>query len=189
MKQKLFLGIFLIFAIKSFSQDSKYSLELNFPIPIDDNFIGNNYSGIIDVGAKVRFTNLKTINIGVSLNGGVLTNNSNQSVRVTSYIIQPRVFGELAIKSISKLHPSIGLGYAILSFNALGSNNGSDLLKVNDAQSGVNFNLGLSYDITERLFAQGQFDFIKLVDNNNVPDLKFNRNVNILKIGLGYRLK
>ena len=188
MKQKLFLGIFLIFAIKSFSQDSKYSIELNFPIPIDDNFIGKNYSGIIDIGARVRFTNLKVINIGASLNGGVLTNNSNQSVKVKSYIIQPRIFGELAIKSISKLHPSIGLGYAVMSFNALGSNNGSDLLKVNDTQSGVDFNFGLSYDITERLFAQGQFDFIKLGDKKEVPDIKYNRNVNILKIGLGYRL-
>ena len=188
MKQKLFLGILLIFAIKSFSQDSKYSLELNFPIPIDDNFIGRNYSGILDIGAKVRFTNLKTINVGVSLNGGMLTNNSNQSVKVKSYIIQPRVFGELAIKSISKLHPSIGLGYAIMTFNALGLNNGSDILEVKDTQSGVNFNFGLSYDVTEKLFTQAQFDFIKLVVNNEVPDIKFNRNVNILKIGLGYRL-
>ncbi len=120
--------------------------------------------------------------------GGMLTNNSYQSVKVKSYIIQPRVFGELVIKSINKLHPLIGLGYAIMAFNALGSNNGFEILEVNNTQSGVNFNFGLSYDITESLFAQAQFDFIKLVVNNEVPDIKFNRNGNILKIGLGYRL-
>ncbi len=188
MIQKLFLGILLFFAIKSFSQNSKYSLELNFPIPVDNNFIGNNYSGIIDLGARVRFSNLNVINIGASLNGSVLTNNSTQSVRVTSYIIQPRIFVELAVKSISKLHPSIGLGYAIMTFNALGSSNGSNFLKVNNTQSGVNFNFGLSYDIAKRFFVQGQFNFIKLGVNNEVSDIKFNRNVNILKIGIGYQL-
>ena len=119
MKQKLILGILLIFVIKSFSQDSKYSLELNFPIPVDENFIGENYSGLIDLGAKARFTNLKTINIGASLNVSVLTNNSIQNTRVKSYIIQPRVFGELFVKIASKLHPSFALGYAIMTFNAL----------------------------------------------------------------------
>lgn len=188
MMQKLFLGILLIFAIKSFSQDSKYSLELNFPIPVDENFIGKNYSGIIDFGAKARFTKLKTVNVGASLNVGMLVNNWTQNVKVRSYVIQPRVFGELFIKSISNLRPSIGLGYAIMAFNALGSNNGIDVSRLNETQSGLDFNLGLSYDITEMLFAQAQFDFIKLGVKNEIPGIKFNRNINILKIGLGYRL-
>lgn len=193
MKQKLLVILLLIFTIKSFSQDSKFSLELNYPIPIDKNFVGENYSGIVDFGADYRFASLSPVNIGVSLNGGVLVNNSNQNngfqdFKVTSYIIQPRIFGELDMEAIEKFHPTVGLGYTIMIFQASGTNNGFDVSGGSDTLSGINFNFGLAYDITEKLFAQIQYDFVKLVVDNDVPDTKFNTNVNILKIGLGYRL-
>jgi opacity protein-like surface antigen len=193
MKQKLLLTLLLIFSIKSFSQDSKFSFELNYPIPIDNNFIGKNYNGIIDVGVDYRIANLNPVNIGISLNGGILTNNSNQNkafqnFKVTSYVIQPRIFGELDLESIDKFHPSVGLGYTIMVFDASGINNGLDVSDANDTQSGFNFNFGLAYGITEKLFVQVQYDFIKLGVDNDASDMKFNTNVNILKIGLGYRL-
>ena len=193
MKQKFLLILLLIFSIKSFSQDSKFSLELNYPIPIDNNFVGENYNGIIDIGADYRIANLNPVNIGISLNGGVLVNNSNQNngfqnFKVTSYVVQPRIFGELDLESIDKFHPTIGLGYTIMVFNASGTNNGFDVSDASDTRSGFNFNFGLAYDITEKLFVQAQYDFVKLGVDNDVPDIKFNTNVNILKIGLGYRL-
>jgi opacity protein-like surface antigen len=193
MKQKFLLTLLLIFSIKSFSQDSKFSLELNYPITIDNNFVGENYNGIIDIGADYRIANLNPVNIGISLNGGVLVNNSNQNngflnFKVTSYVIQPRIFGELDLKSIDKFHPTVGLGYTIMVFNASGTNNGFDVSDASGTQSGFNFNFGLAYDITEKLFVQAQYDFVKLGVDNDVPDIKFNTNVNILKIGLGYRL-
>lgn len=193
MKQKLLLTLLLIFSIKSFSQDSKFSFELNYPIPIDNNFIGKNYNGIIDVGVDYRIANLNPVNIGISLNGGILTNNSNQNkafqnFKVTSYVIQPRIFGELDLESIDKFHPSVGLGYTIMVFDASGINNGLDVSDANDTQSGFNFNFGLAYGITEKLFVQVQYDFIKLEVDNDASDIKFNTNVNLLKIGLGYRL-
>ncbi len=193
MKQKLLLTLVLILTIKTFSQESKFSLELNFPIPVDNNFVGENYNGIIDIGIDYRIANLNPINIGVSLNSGVLVNNSNQNnglqdFKVTSYVIQPRLFGELDLESIEKLHPSVGLGYTIMVFNSSGTNNGFDVSDTNDTQSGINFNFGLAYNITEKLFAQVQYDFIKLGVDNDTPDTKFNTNINILKIGFGYRL-
>jgi opacity protein-like surface antigen len=193
MKQNFLLTLLLIFSIKSFSQDSKFSLELNYPIPIDNNFVGENYNGIIDIGADYRSANLNPVNIGISLNGGVLVNNSNQNngfqnFKVTSYVIQPRIFGELDLESMDKFHPTVGLGYTIMVFNASGTNNGFDVSDASDTQSGFNFNFGLAYDITEKLFVQAQYDFIKLGVDSDVPDIKFNTNVNILKIGLGYRL-
>ena len=193
MKQKLLFTLLLIFTIKSFSQDSKFSLELNYPIPIDKNFIGKNYSGIIDFGADYRFAKLNPINIGFSINGGVLINNSNQNngfqnFKVTSYVINPRIFGELDFKPIEKIHPIIGLGYTIIIFKASGTNNGFDVSDGSDTLSGVNVNLGLAYDIIEKLFVKIQYDFIKLGADNNVTDTTFNTNVNILKIGFGYRL-
>ena len=55
-------------------------------------------------------------------------------------------------------------------------------------ESGINLILGVAYDITKKLFTQVQYDFIKIGVDNEVPDTKYNRNINILKIGLGYRL-
>ena len=193
MKQKILLMLLLIFSIKSFSQDSKLSLELNYPIPIGNNFVGENYSGIIDIGTNYRLVDLNPINIGISLNGGVLVNNSNennrfQNFKVTSYLIQPRIFGELDLESIDKFHPTFGLGYSIMLFETSGTINGFDISDTSDTQSGLNFNFGLAYDITEKLFVQAQYDFIKLGVDNNVPNTKFNTNVNVVKIGLGLRL-
>lgn len=183
----------LISSIKSFSQDSKFSIELNYPILIDDNFIGENYNGIIDVGIGYDITNLNSINLGISVNGGVLVNNSNQNnglqdFKITSYVVQPRVFGELNLESLDKFHPSVGLGYTVMAFSASGTNNGFDVSDQSDTQSGFNFNFGIAYDINDRLVAKAQYDFVKLGVDSNVPDIKFNTNVNILKIGLGYKL-
>ncbi|AXP80689.1 hypothetical protein CJ739_1602 [Mariniflexile rhizosphaerae] len=193
MKQKLLLGLLLIFTIKSFSQDSKFSLELNYPIPIDKNFVGENYSGIIDLGAKFRFADLNLINIGASFNAGILVNNSNQNdgslnVTINSYLVQPRMYAELDLEALKKIHPAIGLGYTFMIFDASGTNNGIELSGASKTESGLNLNLGVAYDITNRLFAQVQYDYVKIKVDNEVPDVKYNTNVNLLKIGLGYRL-
>jgi len=193
MKQKL-LALLLIFSIKSFSQDSKFSIELNYPIPIDENFIGQNYNGIIDSGLKYRFMNLEFINIGASFNAGMYKNTKKDRLQpfdVTTYIFSPRVYAEFNIKSITKLHPSIGLGYSILNFRAdVDRFNNQNNLSVSSSENenGINFNLGAAYDITSKLFAQVQYDIIKMEVDNEVPDIKYNTSINILKIGLGYRL-
>jgi opacity protein-like surface antigen len=194
MKQKLLLTFLLIFTIKSFSQDSKFSIELNYPVPIDDNLIGRNYNGIIDAGLKYRLVNLDFINIGASFNAGMYKNTKDDRVQpfdVTTYIFSPRIYGEFNIKSLSKLHPSIGLGYSILNFRAdVDRFNNQNNLSVTSSESenGINLNLGVAYDITNELFVQVQYDFIKIGVENEVPDIKYNTNINIMKIGLGYRL-
>ena len=116
MKQYLLFGFLLIFTFSTFSQNSKFSIEANYPITIDNNFLGDDSYGIVDLGLKYRFAELNPIKIGVSLNGGVLIDNSNQNnspqdFLVTTYIIQPKVFAELNVESVEKLHPFLGLGY------------------------------------------------------------------------------
>jgi opacity protein-like surface antigen len=193
MKQTFLLVLILIFTIKSFSQDSKISLELHYPIPMDENFIGKNYTGILDLGAKFRFVDLNPINIGTSLNSGVLVNNSNpnngfQDFKVTSYVIQPRIFSELDLDTVKKLHPAIGIGYTFIIFDASGTNNGFDVSGASETLSGFNVNFGVAYDITDQIYAQVQYDFVKIAVDKNIPDVTYNTNINILKIGLGYRL-
>lgn len=193
MKQKLLLVLLLILSIKSFSQDSKLSIEMHYPIPIDQNFIGKSYNGIIDIGAKYRFSEITNINIGASINGGILANNTNdnngnQDFKVKSYLIQPKIFAELKIKSISKLHPSIGFGYTFMVFDASGTNNGFDVSGSSKTESGINANFGVAYDITNKIFIDIQYDYVKLKVDNEIPNTTFNSNVNLLKVGLGFRI-
>ncbi len=85
------------------------------------------------------------------------------------------LFGELNLKSIIKFHPSVDIGYTIMLFDISGTN----ISDSSNTQHGFNLNFGIAYDIFKNIFAQVQ---------DNVPDIKFNTNINILKIGLGYRL-
>ncbi len=194
MRQKLLLvALLFIFTIKLFSQNSKLSIEASFPIPIGDNFLEENYGGIVDVGAKYRFSELKILNIGASINGGFLKNSkadSNNLFDVNVFPIQPRIFAELNIEKLNKLHPQIGLGYSFLIFKAKSNGINPDFLETNidRTESGINLNLSLSYDITDKLFLQAQYDFIKTGVDNDVPNTKYNTNINILKFGLGLQI-
>lgn len=194
MLQKLLIALSLIFTINSFAQDSKFSVELNYPIPMDKNFVGQNYNGIIDLGLKYRFLDLDVLNIGASVNGGLLKTAENSMLNqrdVTAYTIQPRVFAELNIAAVNSLHPSIGLGYSFMIFNGttiVGDRPGEvHSTNVSTTEGGFNVNLGIAYDITTRFFGQIQYDFIKLGTKDDMPKIKYNTNVNILKVGLGYR--
>ncbi|MHB0756959.1 outer membrane protein [Polaribacter sp. M15] len=192
MKHQLILVFLIIFSIKSFSQNSKFSIELNYPIPIDENFIGENFNGIIDAGLKYRFTNLDLLSIGASFNYGILKNSKNDRIGlidVTAFSMQPRIFAELNSESISRFHPSVGLGYTFMTFNASDTESfNSNSSSLSQTESGFNLNLGMAYDITNELFIEVQYDFIKIGVDNEIPDIKYNTNINILKIGLGYRL-
>lgn len=194
MFQKLLISLFLIFTINSFAQDSKFSVELNYPIPVDKNFVGQNYNGIIDLGLKYRFLDLDLFNIGASVNGGLLKTAKNGMLNqrdVNAYTIQPRVFAELDIAAVKSLHPSIGLGYSFMIFSGttiVGDRPGEVYsTNVTMTEGGFNLNLGLAYDITTRFFGQIQYDFIMLGTKDGIPKIKYNTNVNILKVGLGYR--
>ncbi|WP_282042694.1 outer membrane beta-barrel protein [Winogradskyella flava] len=196
MKQKLLVTFLLIFAIKSFSQDSKFSVEANFPIPIGDNFLGENYNGIVDIGAKYRFLQNGIFSLGASVNFGYVRNSKsgatdlNQLFDVKIFPIQPRIFAEFSIPNLESLHPQIGLGYSILVYNAKADRINTSTLPadINDNESGFNLNVGFSYDLTNKFFLQAQYDFIKIEVEDNVPDIKYNTNISILKFGIGYRI-
>src|SRR5690606_20572806 len=150
MKQKLLLTFLLIFTIKSFSQDSKFSIEANFPIPIGDNFLGKNYNGIVDIGAKYRFLQNDLVNLGASVNFGYLQNTKsgatdlNQLFDVKIFPIQPRIFAEFNIPNLENLHPQIGLGYSVLVYNAKADGINTSVLPadIDDNESGFNLNIG-----------------------------------------------
>ncbi|MES2852363.1 MAG: outer membrane beta-barrel protein, partial [Bacteroidota bacterium] len=59
---------------------------------------------------------------------------------------------------------------------------------IDDNENGFNYNIGLSYDLTNKLFLQAQYDFIKIGVEDGIPDKSYNTNINILKFGIGYRI-
>ncbi len=196
MRQKLLLIFLLTVTIKTFSQDSKFSIEANYPIAIGDNFLGQNYNGLLDFGAKYRFSENEIVIIGASINFGFFQNTKsgatdlNQLFDVKIFPIQPRIFAEFIIPKLEKFHPQIGIGYSIVIYNADWAENRAANLPadLDDSESGFNFNVGIAYDLSEKFFIQGQYDFVKIGVEDGVPDLSYNTNINILKFGIGLRL-
>lgn len=175
----------------SFSQDSKFNLDVNYPTPIDDNFVGINFKGVIDLGFKYHFSTNKVVNLGISVNGGLFKRPKSDRLQPneTSMIaIQPRIFTQFKINKLQKLHPSIGLGYALMNFNIRDFDGFNSQINASENEGGININLSLVLDVSEKLYAQIQYDFIKTKPDAGIPDIKYNTKINIIKIGLGWRL-
>ena len=196
MRLRLTVILLMFFTIKSFSQDSKFSIDANYPIAIGNNFLGQNYNGLVDLGAKYKFSDNKIVDIGASINFGFFQNTKsgatalNQLFDVKVFPIQARIFAEFNIQNLKKLHPQIGLGYSIIIYDAVWRENTiADLpADIDDNENGFNYNIGLSYDLTNKLFLQAQYDFIKIGVEDGIPDKSYNTNINILKFGIGYRI-
>lgn len=188
MKQKLVLVVLLILSFQGFSQDSKFRLELNYPLTIDDNIIGRNYNGIVDAGLKYRLWDLGLVNLGAGVNAGFYKNTKEDRLPgpdTSTFILSPKIFAEFNIPAIPKLSPYAGVGYSVLFYKVKEYNMDDDI--VVDPLDGINLNAGVSFDITKWFFVQVQYDFIRLRLEEGTPDFKYNTNVNILKAGLGVR--
>lgn len=189
--KKVLLILLINLNLNLFSQESKLSIELNYPLPAGNNFIGKNYNGIIDIGGKYNVIDKDVLDFGVALNTGVLIFNNTdgfQNYKMHAFPIQPKIFCEFNIKSIEKLHPYTSLGYSFIIFKATGTNYGNDISDFNNTDSGINLNLGLSYDITKKFFVNAQFDYIKLNKEEDFPNTSYNTNINLVKFGIGFRL-
>jgi len=173
-----------------FAQDSKFSITLSYPYPFDKNFVGTNYTGVLDLGVQYRFVDAGLVKIGASMNGSYLVfpdNPAPQVNKINATFIQPRVFGELSLPSLDKFSPTFGIGYTFTSFKGnFVLIEGPGSFKEN--YNGLNLNLGFFYDITDRFFTHLHYDFIKVSSAEGAPDVKQNTNINLIKIGVGFRL-
>lgn len=198
-KMKRYLvNLLLLFSLVSFSQNSKFRFEASYPLPIDQNFIGEYYNGIADLGIKYEVKELSNFTFGVSLNSTLLKADRNEysflldeqvRYKVTAYSLEPRLFMELKLKSIPKLHPAFGVGYSFLFFTTKIKFSESTIPDNKSSQSGINTNLQMAYDISKRIYVQAQYDFILLTNlEGGIPKNKYNTNINLLKFGVGFRL-
>lgn len=196
--KKYLLITTLFLTITVFSQKTKFSVEANYPLPIDNNFVGENYDGIIDLGVKYQIKKLETVNLGVSVNSSYYTFEEEAffpafdeylKFKTSLYVIQPRFFCELNLKNVPKLHPYAGIGYSLFISKTKFSNSESNPNDESNNQSGLNLDLGLNYDITNRLYLTVSYNYFKLLQlDEAVPKTGYNTNVNILKMGVGFRI-
>ncbi|CAN0589482.1 unnamed protein product [Ectocarpus sp. 12 AP-2014] len=189
MNVKLLLGLLFLVSVTAFAQDKKWSVEANYPISIAGD-LGNDNPGVIDLGIKYRFLDLKVAKIGAGFNAGVFYDKLQSGLldpatardfTETNWLFQPKLFSEFQIPTIPKLKPSIGLGYTFIRSSFEGRAGGLTFDN-SDTEGGFNFNAGLSYDITDKLFVQGQYDFIGIS-----ADFEEDRYLGFLKFGLGFR--
>jgi Outer membrane protein beta-barrel domain len=180
--------------VLSQAQERKFSLEANYPLPIEDGFVFRNYTGIIDLGLKYRFYETEVFSLGAGINGGILIANFNtyySKIKTTNYIVQPKIITEFKLKN-SKIHPYVSLGWSFMTFVAEGNTSSLDVeqTKVYDSnsQGGINLTTGALFDVSKRVFINFQFDFTNLNKKGNVPNTSYNTQVLLLKAGVGFRI-
>lgn len=186
--------IFLLFSLPlshCFSQDKKWSLEVNYPIPVDNNFVGHNFLGIFDIGAKYRILDTELLNFGAGLNAGIMKFQNKEEFEhylLFNYYFQPKIFAELDIEHLPEFRPFAYAGYSLMIFRADGTNYTNDLYYTSETLRGYSFGLGLVYDIAQNLFIQLQYDFTRLTGENINSASPYRLRVSLLKAGVGIRL-
>jgi len=186
-----FLIMALVCTAITFSQNSKFSVSIAYPMTMGENYFNRN-DGVFDLGAQYRFLDAKAVQVGVSLNGSFFNYTFETDQTKTTektFVAQPRVFAELNIPAIKSFKPFVGIGYAFTSFKNE-FDNGQNSIEENTSASGLNLNMGISYHIFNGLFVQAQYDYIKAEREEGTvfnTEESFYQKINLLKLGVGYR--
>jgi opacity protein-like surface antigen len=187
----IFIGLFL--SVSLYGQDYKGSFSLSYPITIDQNFIGENYVGFLDVGLSYHCVNYQYISIGASFDASIFSNNDNldlsslDSYKAIAYILEPKINIVGTIPSLEMIHPFVGLGYSFLLFDISGVNPGLGIIEDGETLYGFSFNTGLKTDVSKRVFVILEYDFTRVERDGLVPNTRYNKNVNFIKLGVGFR--
>ncbi|MEN8897533.1 MAG: outer membrane beta-barrel protein [Nonlabens sp.] len=191
MLKNLFLIVLIMNCFLSYGQKSNFSLEANFPYTFGDNFVDEGYNGAIDLGLKYRFASYDALDLGASLNVGAFYRDDSRfdggpDVNGSAFLFQPRVYASFKIEGYERWYPMVGLGYSLFAFNINDENFAGANFQENTSDDGINLNLAVAYDIAQRWFLQLQYDYVRL-SARDVRKTPYNQNVNILKLGIGYR--
>ncbi len=189
---KYLAGVLLLCCLTSgFAQGEKWSVEVHFPITLDNNFVGSNFNGVLGIGSSYRFVQTGSINVGAGLYLGLLTDPRNREFgadfSANAFYIQPNGIVELQLDQLGDFRPSLGVGLSVFTFSSQQSISDFELNNVPETQVGFNISTGLAYFISTRFFIQAIYDFTALAPDDDVPDNDFNSNVNLLNVGVGYR--
>ena len=187
-KQHLISFLLLLFVYTANAQHKKWSVEVNYPLSINDD-LGSSNQGTIGAGIKYRITTLGKFRLGASMDiTWFTTTNTNDPEPTLAFdyndaFLQPRIFTEFPVSTNNKLRVMGGLGWT-WSRTAVGPATFDDMGFVDlDLEwfSGLNLNLGMSYDLTSRFFVITQYD-LNLLSGNSTD-----RTTGFIKLGGGFR--
>ncbi|AZQ59644.1 hypothetical protein EJ994_12815 [Maribacter sp. MJ134] len=191
MKKIIIFALLIIVTSKLFSQNEKFGIEVNYPVLIDNNFIGVNYNGIIDLGLSYSFINTTIADFGVNFNTSIFRDSNKggfSEIDITVISFQPSIYGEFKINGLQKFRPIARLGYTLLTFSNVIDFSTGEEIESNTSRGGLNLGLGVAYQISNRVFLKFEYDFTKLYETGRLSRSPFNTNINILAIGLSYKL-
>ena len=175
------------------TQEQNWSTTISYPVTVDQNFIGENYTGFIDLGISYCFVSHENLSVATVFNASIFSNNDNLDIasidnyKAIMFYLEPklRVIGTLS--SLNQVHLYLGLGYSFFMFDISGVNEGLGIIKDGETLTGFSMNTGLQVDVSPRIYFNLEYDFTKVKQRNLVPNTRYNRNVNIIKLGAGLR--
>jgi len=173
-------------SINAQDNDKKLSLGLHYPLSVGDNFVKNAYNGIVGVDIAYTVVPVSIVDIRAGFTLDYFNYDFIQEFSGHALVYKPKVIGEFNFHN--KLRPFVSLGYGFMTtsvktnstFGIDGSSN-----TVKDNFNGLNFTLGLKYNVTNRFFVQSSFDYFSVSPGDGVPESSYNKNAHSIYIGAG----
>jgi opacity protein-like surface antigen len=188
--RKTILFLMLSFQLFQFAQINDWALELNYPMVIDNNFVGQNFNGVLELGINYNLHEALNYRLNASLHNSLFKDRSEiidvgTDFNYLLWLIQPRLKVDFILNNMPNIQPYLGVGYSfMLPFT--NGNTATFFPQDGSSRSGFNVIVGLSFDINERLYANGGYDFVRLSPFGTVNSA-YLQNINVLKLGVGYR--
>lgn len=194
MKKSITLFFLLILNLTTYSQDKKFSIDINYPLAINNSITEVN--GIVDGSFKYRFKELDAMTIGAVYTYDLATERIDSYLSSLKHTYHFNHLGgliEFKIKTVEKLHPFAQAGYTLLTTKSklrISDSSDPDIsedqTKVENS-SGFNLGAGTSYDISERFYLQLYYHYIKVYSQEDFSKETRGYNYDQLKLGVGYR--
>lgn len=205
MMKRVLLVITICFCVsystaqETTNDDSKFSLGIHHPLSIGDNFIKNTYNGILGLDVAYKAHEAESFVLKAGLGVDYFNYNFLDYAEGNAIILKPRIIVEFKINSIPVLKPYAIFGYSFFNskidltpnLEIIDQNNplfGIDSQTVKTDYNGINYGVGVLYDVSSKVFINLYLDFISLNVKDEVPDISYNKNVQTLNIGLGINL-
>jgi opacity protein-like surface antigen len=189
MKKLLIFGI--IWHCTYFhAQLNTWSIEMSYPMVIDNNFVGQNFNGLLDLGLNYNIHEQLNYRISGSLHNSLFKDRTeiidpNTDFDYLLWFIQPRVKVDFIFNNLPQVHPYLGIGYSFM-VQFTNGNAATFFPESGSTRSGFNIIGGLTFDIKDHWYANAGYDFVKLSQTGNASN-PYLQNVNVIKIGFGYK--
>ncbi|MEO0896779.1 MAG: hypothetical protein AAFY71_10300 [Bacteroidota bacterium] len=187
----LIISLLLLFSCSFLAaQQSRASLEVNYPLTLGNNFINNFYTSYVDLGFRYRFYESSSFQVGGAFHTSFISSQRPidfDIARTRLHTLQPGIFIEFSLPGFEIFQPFLGVNYAGLFFDL--DNTPFNGLVAEDAfQSGINPNAGFLIKLSEKVFLKAQYDFIKTFLSDPLVVTPFNSQIHIIKMGVGVKL-